>query len=207
MILALVGGLLALLAVIYFSMMIGAKNGAVEHEEKLKAAWGDVEVQLQRRMDLIPSLVETVKGAAQFERDTLEAVVQARAAAHQAKISLGSNGLPPEGEAMQRYMSAQNSLGGALSRLLVVAEKYPELKATQSFQDLQNQLEGTENRIAQSRRSYNDAVRVFNTHVRKFPNSMFLSQEEFPVRSSFEAPVEAMEVPKVDFSSKPASND
>ncbi|RMH04918.1 MAG: LemA family protein [Planctomycetota bacterium] len=180
-------------------VVVGAKNGAVEKQETVAQKWADVETTLQRRFDLIPNLVETVKGAANFEQETLTAVTEARASVGQAKLELGQDALA-DPEALQKYMAAQQTLGGALSRLMVVAERYPELKATQNFADLQHQLEGTENRIAVARQDYNAAVKDFNTFVRKIPNKWFLSEEEFPPKPLFEAAPAALgEAPKVDF--------
>ncbi len=180
-------------------MVVGAKNGAIARQEGVKKAWADIEAQLQRRYDLIPNLIATVKGASNFEKDTLTAVTEARASVGQAKIQLGEDALANP-EALKKYMSAQNALGGALSRLMVVAERYPELKATQNYADLQHQLEGTENRIAVARGDYNAAVRAFNTFVRKIPNAWFLNREDFPLQEAFSAAEGATEVPKVDFS-------
>ena len=143
-------------------------------EERAKAAWGEVQNQYQRRADLIPNLVETVRGYARQERETLEAVVNARARATQTQLQL-----PPDvvnnPEAMRRYQEAQQQLGAALSRLLSVTENYPELKSNQNFLALQSQLEGTENRIAVARRDYNEAVRTYNTEVRTFPGIIWAS--------------------------------
>jgi LemA protein len=138
-------------------------------EEQVFRAWGDLEAQLQRRADLIPNLVSTVKGYASHEQDTLQAVVDARSRV--GSVSLGADALK-DPEAMQNFQAAQGELSSALSRLLVVTENYPDLKADQSFLDLQNQLEGTENRISVSRQRYNEAVQKFNSTIRSFPNSL-----------------------------------
>ncbi len=189
---------IVLIAIAGFTI-IGAKNGAVEKQETVKQEWSDVETQLQRRFDLIPNLVETVKAAADFEQETLTAVTEARASVGQAKLELGADALGNP-EALQQYMAAQQGLGGALSRLMVVAEKYPDIKATQNFADLQHQLEGTENRIAVARQDFNEATKEFNAFVRKIPNKWFVDAEEFPAMPLFEAAPAALgEAPKVDF--------
>jgi len=189
---------LALILVAGF-VIVGAKNGAVDKQEAVTQKWADIESTLQRRYDLIPNLVETVKGAANFEQETLTAVTEARASVGQAKLELGADALNNP-EALQQYMAAQQGLGSALSRLMVVAERYPDIKATQNFADLQHQLEGTENRINTSRQDYNAAVKDFNAFVRKIPNKWFLDAAEFPAKTPFEAAAAALgEAPKVDF--------
>ncbi len=190
---------LLLLVVIGAFVVVGAKNGAVDKQETVSQEWADVETQLQRRLDLIPNLVETVKAAADFEQETLTAVTEARASVGQAKLELGADALGNP-EALQQYMAAQQGLGSALSRLMVVAERYPDIKATQNFADLQNQLEGTENRIAVARQDYNAAVKDFNSFVRKIPNKWFVDAEEFAAKPLFEASAAALgDAPKVDF--------
>jgi LemA protein len=144
-------------------------NVMQQNEEAVMKAWGDVETTLQRRADLIPNLVATVKGYAEHEKDTLQAVVDARAKA--TSVNLTTDDLA-SAEAMQRFQAAQGQLSSALSRLMVVVERYPDLKANQNFMDLQNQLEGTENRIAVARQRYNAVVETFNFSIRKFPNSL-----------------------------------
>ena len=144
-------------------------NQIQKNEEGVFAAWADVEASYQRRADLIPNLVETVKGYAAHEKDTLTAVTNARASVGKVNISTKDIG---NAAAMQSFQKAQGSMTSALSRLLVVAEKYPDLKASQNFRDLQHQLEGTENRINVARTRFNESVRVFNTSIRTFPNSM-----------------------------------
>ena len=166
-------------------------------EENVFKAWGDVESNLQRRADLIPNLVETVKGYAAQERETLEAVVNARAKATSVTLSPGDLG---DAAAMQRLQAAQGALSSALARLLVVVERYPNLKANQNFLDLQNQLEGTENRINVARQRYNQSVESFNYSIRKFPNSLtnnfllHLERKEY-----FKAGEGAQALPKVKF--------
>ena len=172
-------------------------NTMQQYEETVFKAWGDVESNLQRRADLIPNLVETVKGYASHEKETLQAVIEARAKATSVKISPSDLG---NAEAMNQMLQAQGQLSSALARLMVVVERYPDLKANQNFLDLQNQLEGTENRINVARQRYNEAVRVFNYSIRKFPNSftnsllLHLERKEY-----FKAEEGAKQVPKVNF--------
>lgn len=188
----------ALVAIGAFTV-IHAKNGAVDRQATVGEKWADIETQLQRRFDLIPNLVETVKGAAGFEQDTVIAVTEARASVGQAKIELGADALA-DPAALQKYMAAQQGLSGALSRLMVVAENYPALKATQNFADLQHQLEGTENRVATARSDYNAAVKDFNAFIRRIPNKWFVDAAEFTAKPMFEgAPAALGEAPKVDF--------
>ncbi len=186
------GGLLLLL------LMVGSYNGLVQSDETVNQAWADVESSYQRRMDLIPNLVETVKGAADFEQSTLEAVTQARASVGKVQLSAA----PSETELAQ-FQAAQDQLGGALSRLLVTAEAYPQLMATQSFRDLQAQLEGTENRINVARRDYNAAVRDYNTRRRSFPTVLLAGVMGFEGRAGFQAAEGAESAPKVDFGGQP----
>lgn len=144
-------------------------NSIQANEEAVIAAWGDVEAAYQRRNDLIPNLVETVKGYARHEAETLKAVTEARASVGGMKVD---KALISDPQAMARFQQAQGQMTGALSRLMVVAERYPDLKANQNFLDLQKQLEGTENRINGARQQYNRSVQTFNTSIRTFPNSM-----------------------------------
>jgi LemA protein len=166
-------------------------------DEAVKAAWAEVQNQYQRRMDLIPNLVNTVKGAASFEKETLEAVIQARASATSVKMDASVLDDPA---AFEKLQAAQGSLSSALSRLLVVSERYPELKATAAFSDLQAQLEGTENRITVARKRYVDAVAEYNKLVRFFPTNLtarFLLHAE--PRPTFEATPGAEKPPEVKF--------
>jgi LemA protein len=167
------------------------------NEEAVFKAWADIDSQLQRRSDLIPNLVATVKGYASHERETLEAVVNARARATQVTIKAEDLG---DEQAMQKYQAAQGELSSALGRLLAVAEAYPDLKANQNFLDLQNQLEGTENRISVARQRYNEAVQTFNFSIRSFPysltNNLLLHLKR---KEPFRADEAAREVPKVEF--------
>lgn len=172
-------------------------NEIQKNEEAVFAAWGDVEATYQRRADLIPNLVETVKAYAAHERETLEAVTSARAQVGQMNLNAGDLSDPA---ALERFQAAQSQLSGALSRLMVVVERYPELKANQNFSDLQHQLEGTENRINVARQRYNEAVQVFNTSIRTFPNSLtnnFLLKLER--KEPFKAEAGAGTAPKVQF--------
>ena len=166
-------------------------------DEAVKAAWAEVQNQYQRRMDLIPNLVNTVKGAAAFEKETLEAVIQARASATQVKMDPSVLDDP---EALKKIQDSQGQLGAALGRLLVVSERYPELTATAGFRDLQAQLEGTENRITVARKRFVDSVAEYNKLVRSFPTNLtarFLLNAQ--VRPSFEAAAGAEKPPEVKF--------
>lgn len=172
-------------------------NSLQMQEEEVFKAWADIESSLQRRADLIPNLVETVKGYAGHEKDTLEGVINARAKATQTQINISDLS---DIQKMQQFQDAQGGLTSALSRLMVVAERYPDLKANQNFLDLQNQLEGTENRINVARQRYNEKVQQFNSAIRKFPNSLtnsillHLDRKEY-----FKADAEAKTAPKVKF--------
>jgi LemA protein len=189
--------ILALLTVAVLALTGCGYNTMQRYEESVFKAWGDLEAQLQRRADLIPNLVETVKGFAAQERETLEAVINARSRATSVQLSPEMLSDP---EAVAQFQEAQGSLSSALSRLLVVVESYPELKSNQNFRDLQVQLEGTENRISVARQRYNEAVERFNFSIRRFPNSitnnLLLHLER---KSYYEADASAQEVPKVSF--------
>jgi LemA protein len=172
-------------------------NSIQAADEDVKAAWADVQNQYQRRMDLVPNLVNTVKGAADFEQETLQAVVEARSRAAGVKID---EGLLQDPEAFQRFQETQGQLGSALQRLLVVVERYPQLTATGAFRDLQAQLEGTENRIAVARRRYIQQVSEYNKLVRQFPTNLtarYILDAE--VRPTFEAASGAEAPPEVQF--------
>ncbi len=172
-------------------------NVMQQQEEEVFAAWGNLEAALQRRADLIPNLVETVKASAAHEKGTLQAVIEARSKATQVKISPD---MLNDKQALAQFQAAQGKLSSALSRLMVVVERYPDIKANQNFLALQSQLEGTENRITVARKRYNDAVKAFNFSIRKFPNSLTnsvllnLERKEF-----FQADPGAKDAPKVNF--------
>ncbi|HWK63747.1 MAG TPA: LemA family protein [Rhizobiaceae bacterium] len=191
--------LLSLLFLIVLPLLSGCGYNTIPTaDEKAKAAWSDVLNQYQRRADLIPNLVETVKGYAAHERETLEAVVEARAKATQVTVTPDTLSDP---EAFKRFQENQAGLTGALSRLLAVAENYPDLKANQNFLALQAQLEGTENRIAVARRDYIEAVRQYNTTLRTFPSILwatFWFRDAKPYQN-FTVAEDKIEVPKVDF--------
>ena len=176
---------------------ISVNNNLVSSEEQVNAAWAQVENQYQRRADLIPNLVNTVRGAADFESETLTEVIEARSRATSVNIDANDLNNP---QAFQQFQEAQNQLSGALSRLLVTVERYPELKANQNFRDLQAQLEGTENRIATERMRFNEAAQTYNTKIRKFPTSLFASILDFEQKEYFQAEEGAQEAPTVDFS-------
>lgn len=167
----------------------------VQKEEAVTAQWGNVENVYQRRMDLIPNLVNTVKGYADFEKQTLTQVIEARAKATQVKISPDNL----NAESLKQFQSAQGDLSSALSRLMVVVEKYPDLKANQNFLDLQAQLEGTENRIAVERRKFNEMAQDYNTYIRKFPKNIWASMFGFEKKAYFEAEKGAEKAPTVQF--------
>jgi len=172
-------------------------NSMQANEETVKAAWGDVEAAYQRRMDLIPNLVKTVKAYASHEKETLTLVTEARSKATSVQLSPE---MLKDKNAMANFQSAQDSLSGALSRLMVVVEKYPDLKANQNFADLQHQLEGTENRITVARTRYNESVRVFNTSIRTFPNSVTNSlMLHLEPKEAFKASAGADKAPEVNF--------
>jgi len=172
-------------------------NTMQKNEEAVKAAWGNVEAAYQRRNDLIPNLVETVKAYAKYEGETLKAVTEARAKVGSVQVSPDMIGNP---QAMAQFQQAQSGLSSALSRLMVVVEKYPDLKANQNFLDLQNQLEGSENRINVERTRYNKAVQDFNTSIRIFPNSLTNSMLlHLTPKEPFKAEAGAEKAPQVKF--------
>lgn len=170
-------------------------NGMVTQEEKVSTAWSNVETQYQRRADLIPNLVNTVKGYAKHESETLEGVVAARAKATQ--ITVDPDNLTPE--KLAQYQKAQGDVTTALGKLIAVTENYPELKANQNFSELQAQLEGTENRISESRRLYNQAVQDYNLMARRFPGNIVASLFGFSAKSKFEAAEGSEKAPEVKF--------
>ena len=187
--------ILLIIAAILVMWGIKTNNRMVTAEENVSKAWGNVENAYQRRADLIPNLVETVKGVAEYEKSTLEAVIEARAKASQTTID-------PENlteENMAAFQAAQDNLSQSLGRLMVVVERYPELKATESFKELQAQLEGTENRINVERNKFNEAVQPYNSLVRKFPASIVAKIAGFDKKAYFKASEGSDQAPKVEF--------
>ncbi len=187
---------LAVIAVIIVMWYVGIHNNLVALDTQVTQSWSQVENQYQRRMDLIPNLVSTVKGVANFEKETFTAVTEARAKA-------GSIQLTPEmlndPAAFQKFQSAQDQLGSALSRLLVTVEKYPELKANENFLQLQSQLEGTENRISVERKRFNESVGEYNKTIKTIPNNFVANFSGFREKAFFKAKEGAEEAPKVEF--------
>ncbi len=174
---------------------ISSYNSLVSQEESVSTAWSNVENQYQRRADLIPNLVNTVKGYAAHEKETLDAVVSARSKATQAQISIDD--LTPE--KLQAYQRAQGEIGAALGRLLAITENYPDLKANENFQALQAQLEGTENRISVERRKFNETAKAYNTNIRRFPKNIIAGLFGFEKRPYFEASEGTETAPEVKF--------
>ncbi|MBK8144745.1 MAG: LemA family protein [Bacteroidetes bacterium] len=185
---------LAILAVIFF-VGKSSYNGLITKDEDVKKTWAEVQNQYQRRSDLIGNLVNTVKGAANFEQKTLTDVINARASATQMKIDI--NDATPE--KMAAYQAAQGQLGQALGRLMMITENYPTLKANQNFLDLQAQLEGTENRVTVARKDFNESVQTYNTKVRSFPTNLFAGMVGLKVRPTFEADAASQKAPEVKF--------
>ena len=196
-IVVLVGGFLVLVL-----PLVGSYNRLVSSSEAVDSQWSQVENTYQRRADLIPNLVATVQGAANFERETLESITNARASVGRAQIN--AEDLPDNPEAFQEFQQAQDSLSSALSRLLVVVEAYPELKATQAFRDLQVQLEGTENRITVERRRYNQVAQDYNTRRQRFPTNLVAGLFGFDRKVYFESTPGSDRPPQVDFGNSPA---
>ncbi|PKP38260.1 MAG: LemA family protein [Bacteroidetes bacterium HGW-Bacteroidetes-14] len=189
--------LLVVLAVVFF-IFIWAKNAfnsMVSQEEQVTSAWSQVENVYQRRADLIPNLVATVKGYAAHEQETLEGVINARAKATQTTIDPANM----TEESLKQFQAAQGELGSALQRLMVVVERYPDLKANQNFLELQAQLEGSENRITVERQKFNDAAKSFNTSIRQFPRNILAGMFGFERKAYFEAQEGAEQAPKVEF--------
>ncbi|MBK7689808.1 MAG: LemA family protein [Bacteroidetes bacterium] len=185
---------LAILAVIFF-VGKSSYNGLITKDEDVKKTWAEVQNQYQRRSDLIGNLVNTVKGAANFEQKTLTDVINARASATQMKIDI--NDATPE--KMAAYQAAQGQLGQALGRLMMITENYPTLKANQNFLDLQAQLEGTENRVTVARKDFNESVQTYNTKIRSFPTNLFAGMVGLKVRPTFEADAASQKAPEVKF--------
>lgn len=186
-------GVVVAVVVITVIACIGIRNGLIDRDEKVREQWSQIETQLQRRADLIPNLVNTVKGYASHEQNTLSEVVEARAQATQTRIDVN------DAAAMARFAQAQGELSSALSRLMAISESYPDLKASQNFRDLQTQLEGTENRIAVERRKYNEAAQSFNTYIKMFPRNLLAGMFGFAPLNYFEAQQGAEKAPEVQF--------
>ena len=178
-----------------FRWGVGLNNTMVEKQETAKTQWANVESAYQRRSDLIPNLVNTVKGYADFEKETLESVIQARANA--TKTTIDPSNITPE--QMAAFQESQNSLSGALSRLMVVVERYPDLKANQNFLELQSQLEGTENRINVERNRFNEQAKDYNIFIKKFPASVVAGFLNFDPMALFQAAPGSEQAPTVDF--------
>ena len=195
------GGLLVIVLIFVFVIGLffwGTYNRLVTLDQNVNKKWGDVQTVYQRRADLIPNLVNTVQGAANFEKSTLTEVTNARASV--GRVQLDPNKAPTDAKQLEEFQAAQGQLSNALSRLLVVSERYPELKANQSFLGLQAQLEGTENRISVERNNFNTAVQEFNTAVRRFPTNMIAGMFGFQSRPFFYAQAGAEKAPTVNFS-------
>ncbi len=193
-------GTIILLAVVGVLLLLvfngcGSYNNMVSKQEGVSSAWAQVENVYQRRLDLIPNLVNTVKGVANFEQKTLTGVIQARANASSIKVDASK--LSPD--QIQKFQSSQGELSQALGRLMVVAEQYPQLKATQNFLELQSQLEGTENRIAVERQKFNDIVKEYNSYIRRFPQVLYAGMFGFDKKGYFEAVTGADKAPEVKF--------
>jgi len=189
---------IGIIAVVVLIALIGgcnSYNGLVKSDVEVQNKWSQVEAQYQRRADLIPNLVSTVKGAAKFEQSTLTAVIEARASA--SKITIDPDKLNSEN--IEKYQAAQGQITQALGKLMVLTENYPELKATQQFSDLSAQLEGTENRITVARKDFNDAVKGYNTSIRSFPSNIWAKMFGFKEKSGFVADAGAQNAPKVEF--------
>ena len=186
---------LGVIALALFGWVKNSYNGLVADQESVETAWAQVENVYQRRADLIPNLVETVKGYAKHEQETLEGVIEARANA--TKVTIDPTNMTPED--LQKYQAAQGDVTNALSRLIAVAENYPDLKANQNFLELQSQLEGTENRIAVERNKFNEVAREYNTKRRTFPTNIIAGIFGFGDKPYFQAQEGADKAPKVDF--------
>jgi len=183
-----------------FTLLSGCGYNSLQGlDENVKAAWSEVQNQYQRRADLIPNLVQTVKGSADFERGTLEAVVEARSRVGQVNLKPEDLSDPKK---LQQFQQAQDQLGSALSRLLVVVEQYPQLRSTEAFQNLMTQLEGSENRIAVERKRFNEVAQEYNVKIRRFPAALFAGLFGFQSKAYFTAQAGAETAPKVDFGGK-----
>jgi len=193
-------GCLGVVFIVFVILLIGgcgSYNGLVRLSADVDSKWAEVQTQYQRRMDLIPNLVNTVSGAANFEKSTLVEITNARASVGQVKID--PNSAPTDPAKLAEYQEAQNRLGGALSRLLVVVERYPDLKANANFRDLQAELEGTENRIAVARKNFNESTQAYDISVKSFPAVLYAGAMGFPYKPYFEATPGAEKPPSVNF--------
>ena len=184
-----------LLVIIVYASIKGTYNKIVQLQENVTNQWANVENVYQRRADLIPNLVSTVKGYADFEKSTLTQVIEARAKA--TSVNIDPTKLNQQN--LQQFQQSQEALGSALSRLMVVVERYPELKANQNFMELQAQLEGTENRIAVERRNYNEAARNYNVYIKQFPRNIYANLFNFTEKAYFQADKGTEKAPKVEF--------
>lgn len=190
-------GVIVLLVIVIFSSLKGTYNGLVTKEENVNKKWADVQGAYQRRTDLIPNLVSTVKGYAKFEQETLIKVIEQRANATKPTINLDATKL--DANTLAQFQKTQDELGSSLSKLMVVVEKYPDLKANQNFLQLQAQLEGTENRINVERRNFNESVQLFNSSLRSFPTNILAGMFGFSQKPYFAAQAGAENAPKVEF--------
>ncbi len=187
--------IIAVVIVVMYSSVKGTYNSMVTKDESVSASWAQVENVYQRRADLIPNLVNTVKGYASHEQETFTAVIEARSKA--TSVNIDANNMTPQ--MLEQFQEAQAGLSSALSRLMVVVEQYPDLKANQNFLDLQAQLEGTENRIAVERRKFNESAQSFNTFIRQFPKNIYANIFGFEKKNYFEAESGAENAPEVNF--------
>jgi len=183
------------IVIVLAAMFVKPYNKMVQKDEECSKAWANVENAYQRRMDLIPNLVKTVQGAADYEKGTLEAVINARAKA--TSVQVDPSNLTEE--SIAQFQAAQDQLSSALSRLMVVVERYPELKATKEFEDLMKSLEGTENRIANARKQFNETVNDYNSYIRRFPNNIIAGMFNFDKKGYFKATEGADKAPDVEF--------
>ncbi len=199
-----VGAFVLFIAVVAGLWFVGIRNHIVELDQAVQTQWAQVENDYQRRFDLIPNLVQTVQGAANFEKSTLTEITEARAKVGQVTVQGGN--IPNNPQAMQQFDQAQAGLSNALSRLLVVVERYPELRSNENFLQLQSQLEGTENRISVERRRFNEAAQLYNTYILKFPASMVAGMSGFQKREYFKGVTGSSEPPKVKFDFNPTTS-
>ena len=188
-------GVVVILALILYGSIKNTYNKMVQMEQSVESQWSNVENVYQRRADLIPNLVNTVKGYAEHERETLESVIEARSKATSTNIDAGN--LSPQ--KLKQFQQSQSALGSALSRLMAVVERYPNLKANENFKQLQAQLEGTENRISVERRKFNETARSYNTYINQFPQKMYANLFDFEEKAYFESQEGAEEAPDVEF--------